>query len=371
MSFFDELSKIHHQLSVPSAIFMAMRGRVERLSGGYQNRIGSAFPNGDQSVLIFGPGGTGKTTCMSTIYNGLNLGSRGAFIESGGMATSIGLLEMIQDNSKSVTFLDEMDWDNKDHLSLFKQLANGRIYRQKSGSDVNFEFDGLVVASTNSITIPSGNKSEHLMATLDRFIVVKAEKANQDHNEILDKIISGDFSQEKEEIDWNLIQERMNSDWDAPVTLVESNLIKEVWAKKHKECLNSNQEHFRNMHRVKDCLLFVKRMTQSKDISKDKDLVKIFVDLVDDLVIVNRGNLIWMDRSQKEIFNIVKSSLVPLSPKDIMKIAEEKGYSVERRTMHRKLRVLVDQGFVFKYAHGKYWNKGDFVEKESDCLINI
>jgi len=372
MSFFNELAKVHYQLSVPSAILMSIRGRIERRSGQYQSRIGSAFPNGDQSVLLFGQGGTGKTTCMTNIFKGLKMESKANFIESGGMATSIGLMEMMQDNSKSVTFVDEMDWDNKDHLSLFKQVANGKIHRQRAGGGVEFGFDGLMIASTNSITIPTGSKAEHLLATLDRFIVVKTEKCDIDHDTILDTIIGGGTYEDSIEIEWDLINDRLNSNWDKPITLGESALIKELWSLKSRECVDSNREQFRNMHRTKDCLLFVKRMSQCDDICKDKELAQIFVNLVNDLVIVNKGNIVWMDRVQQQVFEMIKKSSVPLSPKDILSICDKRGCSIERRTLQRKLRVLVDEGFVFKYAHGKYGIRSGFVEEqENECLLNI
>ena len=370
MSFFEEVEKIHHQISLPCAILIAIKGRVERIGNKFANRIGSAFPNGDQSVLIFGPGGTGKTTCMNKIYNGLKLQNNASFIESGGMATSIGLLELFQENANCMAFIDEMDWDNKDHLQLFKQVSNGKIYRQKSGGDSSFNFNGMIVAATNSITIPRGSKSEHLMATLDRFIVVRAEKASLDYNEILDNIITG-VKQEEDSVDWNLIADRINSDWDSELTEGESSLIKRAWLEKQKECLDSTQENIRSMHRVKDCLLFVKRVSQSENVFNDDNLVKIFLKLVKDIVIVNKGNIAWMDFSERQIFTTVNTSIIPLSPKDILDICEERGIPINRRTLQRKLLKMVDQGFLFKYSHGKYWNKSDFNDEDSNCLIKM
>ena len=371
MDFFSELNKAHYQVSVPAAILMALRGRIERKSGDYSNRIGSVFPNGDQSVLLFGPGGTGKTTVMSKIYGGLGMESdQRVEFKTSGTGTSVGLEEMIRTNSKSVLFLDEMDWDNKEHLGLFKQLANGKVCRQKSGESVEFEFDGVVVASTNSITVPKGNKREHLMATLDRFIVVKTERCNIDHDEILDQIIAGE-SFDEDEINWDLIADRLNSDWDSPITNGESSMIKAAWKSKYEECLDPSREQFRNMHRLKDCLLFVKRMEQCPDVSKDKELMKVFADLVNDLVIVNKASLTYMDRAQRQVYSVVKNSAKALSPKEIMQICEEQGATVELRTLHRKLRSLVDDGFIYKSGYGEYSIKKIEQEERSSCRIKI
>ena len=69
--FVEELRKIHDQWTIPATIMMALRGRIERLSGvQLEHRIGGAYPNGDLSVLLVGSAGTGKTVGDASLARG-------------------------------------------------------------------------------------------------------------------------------------------------------------------------------------------------------------------------------------------------------------------------------------------------------------
>ena len=144
----QEMSKLHHQITVTAAILMGIRGRIE-FKLGIPNRIGSVFKDGNRGVLIVGKAGTAKTRCMEQIYNGLQLeklnreGKQvGKWFSSCGSSTAIGIYETFELYSDSIIFLDEFNLDTRANLDIIKQICNGEISRIKHGSIEPIEFTG-------------------------------------------------------------------------------------------------------------------------------------------------------------------------------------------------------------------------------------
>ncbi|MCK5617423.1 hypothetical protein KAR91_86975 [Candidatus Pacearchaeota archaeon] len=378
-----ELTKIHPQWELPAAIFLSLRGRFERKRVAkdelmLKNRIGKVFADGDVGVVMLGDRGTRKTTIMKTIFHGLGLDGADVvqdnepiahFVKSAGMATSIGLFEMLADHPDTIIFLDEMDWDNPGHFGIFKQISNGEIMRQKHGQTEPTKFKSLVVAATNSISMPSKkNDRQHLLAVLDRFYVLVARPVQTNVHDIIDDVIEFDFN--GQEVDWGYLRECLTRENFDPITEREKALVHAIWEEKERFILGGNRDQTRNVFKIIDTVLFFKRLLGVKDITEHEDIVAMVNQLVDAVIMFNPASVISLKDDLDELLysavadNDAGNGGVRMAR--ILEVCKEYGISVnesERRKIINRLDNLVMSSLLVRPSKGKYSVKKPFVKR--------
>jgi hypothetical protein len=237
--FIREVKKISHQYQIPSLILMAIRARIE-LGAGVENRIDQAFESGNKGVLLIGMAGSGKTRSMRAIYDGLNLGSInsngryvGHWASSVGGGSVVGIYQILETYNDSCIFLDELNLDTKAHCEVLKQISHGELRRPIHNKTEATPFHGLVISSCNGIKLPSNGQLPHLLATLDRFMVIRALPPKIKHEDYIDIILNG--KNQTKEVDWKIIQSSLLSDNYSDLNTKEKELIKILWKVKVKE----------------------------------------------------------------------------------------------------------------------------------------
>ena len=128
-----------------------------------------------------------------------------------------------------------LDWDNSNHYSVLKQIANGKLYRLKHGAIDPVEFGGLIVGATNDISIPRGGKLRHLAATLDRFRVVHVRPSKKPHDEMLQEVMRG---RQEIQIDFEFLSKCLRNPDCLPLTEGEEALIENIWRDRSAESLD-------------------------------------------------------------------------------------------------------------------------------------
>ncbi len=300
---------------------------------------------------------THNTRTLRAIYDGLGLDSLnndgqqiGKWYSSAGATTPIGLLEVLQLYNHSIIFLDELGLDSQSHIGILKQISNGEIVHQKYESTEPIPFNGMVIAASNGIRVPRGNNLEHLLALLDRFIVVKVKAPNISPNEYLNKVLNG----EKEEtVDWNIIKAALINNNEADLNENEKLLLKHLWEKKSAEILDKTRSQFRNANYARDILLFTKRILNADDISKSKEAIKFAYDLMCDTIIFNPINLLWLTPLEETIYStIAKKNETSLQ--EIITACDNAGLVHSIKHVHHTINVLISNMVIYRTKHGCY-----------------
>jgi hypothetical protein len=376
-----ELKKIHHQPTVAATVLMSIRARIE-FKYGLDNRIGKVFSDGSRGVLLVGKAGTAKTRCLRAIYDGLGLETVnsegrqvGKWISSAGASTSVGIYEVLQIYNDSIIFLDEMSLDTPNHVQILKQICNGHIVRPRHDNIEPIDFSGMLVCATNAIRLPRTNNLEHLLATLDRFYVVKARPPKIQPEEYMDNILGEGPKEEK--IDWAAIKQAMLRK-DAPdLNEKEKALLKHLWQKKTQEILDPTRAQWRNCWTAHDCFLFVKRFLGVKDMCEHKKVMKFAARMVNDSIIFNPVSVLWLKPLEEVIYNKV-SSKDEVSLQEIITECDQAGLAVSVRYIHDVLNRMIQSRVICRSRHGSYSTKrikdtGQQAEavKKADAFANI
>lgn len=357
MRLLNELLKIHSQNTAPAAILLAIRARMEHKAN-ISNRIGKMFPNGNRGVLFIGKAGTGKSSFMKRMFDGLNLGITnsegnpiGKWIPSTGGSTGVGIYEVLEIYNDSIIFADELSLDTEKHVHVIKQIANGELVRPRHGNVEPIPFSGVLVGATNAIKLPKNNRElEHVLATLDRFIVVKTKTIARNPEEVMDTVLT---DKESEQIDWNLIAEALVSSNNDDLNQNEKTLIKEVWNEKSREILDTTRAQWRNSQTVIDIFLFCKRFFSIKDLTKNDEILKFAQDMIDDCVLFNPVNILWLTPLEQTIYDFVRSKEVATTSQIISSVANA-GLSVTRMTISRTMNRMQENHLIMRRSHGKY-----------------
>ncbi len=188
----EELKNVHNgQPTAVAAILMAIRTRMEKKSG-VKNALGKVF-NGNRGVMFVGRAGVGKTRLMKKIWNGLALWSiasdgraLGVWLPSTGGGSGVGIYQLLEEFNDSIIFADELSLDTSMHVHVLKQVAHGELCRPRHQHIGVTPFTGLLVGATNAIKLPGGTKMEHLVATLDRFMVIQSKSCGKGPEDIFE-----------------------------------------------------------------------------------------------------------------------------------------------------------------------------------------
>lgn len=348
----NEVKKIHPQYTIPACILMAIRAKIE-FSTSIINRIGKTYPDGNRGVLIIGKSGTGKTRCLKSIFEGLQLetGQVGKFISSAGASTGVGICETLEVYNNSIIGIDELSLDTPAHLHVIKQVANGQIMRPRHKEIDPKPFTGLLLATANAIKIPKSPESlEHMLAVLDRFMLVKAKAPKISANNIMEFVLSGEDSPQ---INWTLIGKHVTNKNHYDLNDKEEIFLKEIWKEKTKEILDPTRGQWRNCWAAFDICLFVKRFLGSKDISND-DIAKEFIkDMINDCIVFNPVNILWLKPIHELIYEKVLSA-VEISIKDIILECENFGLQCSRQYIHRVLDNMIQNRILCRSRRGMY-----------------
>jgi len=356
MQILHELKKIHHQITVPAAILMALKAKIE-YKRNIENRIGKVFEDGNKGVLIIGKAGTSKTRSMKKIFEGLGLDTInkhgkqiGKWFDSAGASTAIGIYETLEIYNDSIVFLDEFSMDTPAHLHILKQVANGKIMRQKHGSIEEYPFSGLLVCATNAINLPGCNNLEHLLAVLDRFYVVRAKSPQIAPNDYLDIVLSDTSS---DNVDWNIIKNALVKDNRSALNEKEQALLRRMWEKKTREILDPLRAQYRNCWTAHDIMLFVKRFLDIEDITKSKEAIILISNMINDIVLFNPVGILWLRPLEETIYTTI-SSKETVTLQEIISSCETSGLSISVRHIHNVLNKLINNRIIFRSKHGCY-----------------
>lgn len=355
-----EIYKMHVQGTVGGALILALRGRIER-NKGVENRIGGDFEH-EKSLLIFGKGGTGKTKTLKKIFKGLGLNTLNdegspvaVYHESAGCSTVVGIASMLETWGNVIHVFDEMSFNTSGHIHLMKQIANGVISRQRHKNTEPFPFDGLIIGATNGITPPKPAEMEDFLATLDRFWIVEARPAELGPAEYFDAVLSYRRQKETEHVNWDVIAEAMDNDCFANLTPTETKFAQKLWQDKSREILDGGERaQFRNVGAVLDIVTFVKRITNSKDVTKDDELKSFCKAMIRDLLHFNPAPLFALSSAQRAVYNIVLKRECRATLQDIAngcKTIHGAG------NVHRIINQLMNLGLIYRTAHGRYSNR--------------
>ncbi len=376
-----ELKKIHPQWELAAAIFLSLRGRLERKlveSGDleFDNRIGKAFPDGDISIIMLGDRGTRKTTLMKSIFNGLGLNGTSDndepmshFVKSANAATSVGLFELFEDHPDKVLFIDEIDLDSSGHFGIFKQISNGEIFRQKHGGIDPVPFKSLVISATNSISMPKKRSDrQHLLAVLDRFYVMLAKPVETNVHNIIDNVIDGNFANQK--VNWKYLTECLTRSNFNKIVENEKALVHAIWEEKEKYVLGSGRDQTRNIFKIVDTVLFFKRILGVEDVTQHKDIAAMIVKLIDAIILINPASIISLkDDLDELLYNAVSNNDdengVRMS--QILDTCSEHGMSInesQRRKIINRLDNLVMSSILTRPSKGRYSTKKIMIPKK-------
>ncbi|MHA2340773.1 MAG: hypothetical protein ACXADW_02800 [Candidatus Hodarchaeales archaeon] len=252
----EEIEKVNGvQPTTVAAMLLAIRARME-FKTTIDNKIGKAFPNGNRGVLFIGKAGVGKTRFMTKLFDGFGLNSVnkeghviGKWLPSTGGSTGVGMYEVLETYNDSIIFADELSLDTEKHVHVIKQIANGMLCRPKSGSIESIPFDGLLIGAANSVRLPGNNRDlEHLLATLDRFMVVKVQTAGRSPSETMRMVLSG---KKEPEADWDTLAKALARKGAENLSPGELDTLRKIWDAKALEILDPTRAQFRNCF-VKD-----------------------------------------------------------------------------------------------------------------------
>ena len=358
-----ELEKIHEvQPTIPASILLAIRARME-FKAGYDNRIGKTFPHGNKGVLLVGKAGSGKTKCLSTIFNGLDLekvnkqGHQvGKWLHSTGGSTGIGIYEVLESYYDSIIFADELSLDTEKHVHVIKQIANGELVRPRHGEIDPTPFTGLLIGATNAIKLPSSTMHlEHLLAALDRFMVVRVNAINKSPESVMDEVLK---DKKTKEINWELIARALTQKNKQNLNKNEETLIRSLWKQKSKEILDNTRPQWRNTHTIIDIFLFCKRFFNLDDVTKNDIIIRFIEDMIRDCILFNPVSILHLSPLEQIIYDTI-STRDMAATSEILQSVHNSGMSVSRMTINRTMNKMQENNLIVKRSHGKYSTKND------------
>lgn len=362
---------------------MSIRARFE-FKNNIPNRIGRTFENGNRGVLLVGQGGVGKTMTLRRIFEGLNLNRRnregkqlGAWIASSGASTPLGIYDDLKLYQDSIIFIDEFAMDSIKHLHILKQICSGKMTRRTALQEDSFPFSGLIIGSTNGIKMP--NKIEeinHLLATLDRYWVVKVRAPELSPEEYIVKSMDQNDCDKENfvEIDWGVIKSHLYN-MDAQVLSdKEKSLTIALWQEKAREILDVTKAQWRNSRAAIDVVLFIKRFLQIKDITKDDEAIEIIKEIMGDAIIFNPAGVMFLPVKQeivyRLIYNIAGQGKQATFQDIINKLRECGMLGTSTRNAHRILEDLIERNVIVRSQHGYYSTRRNilpqFVDSEEE-----
>ncbi len=349
-----EITKIHpQQPTTIAAILLAMRARMEHKKG-VKNRIGKTFPNGNRGVLFVGKAGVGKTRFMTKIFNGLSLGNVGKWLPSTGGSTGVGIYEVLEIYNNHIIFADELSLDTPKHVHVIKQIANGELVRPRHGNIESTPFYGLLIGATNAIKLPGGTRElEHLLATLDRFMVVKTKTAHRTASETLEMVLSDENDPEP---DWTMIAKALTRNSSEDLNTKEHDALRKIWTEKCREILDPTRAQFRNAHAIVDIFLFCKRIFGVKDLTQDKAVMEFIQNMVNDCILFNPVGLLWLSPLEQVIYDTVHNKET-VATSEIIVAVTKAGVMVSRMTVMRTIGRMIENNLIVRLSHGKYSTK--------------
>jgi len=359
----NQIAKLHpRQYTLPASIFMAIRARLE-FKAGFNNRIGRVYPHGNRHVLIVGKAGTGKTRLLRAIYEGLGLdgvnaqGQQvGKWVSSAGASTGVGIFETLEVYNDSIIFIDEISMDTTAHLHVLKQISNGEIMRPRHENINPTPFTGLVLTATNAITLSrnQGNALEHLLSVLDRFTVVKACGSLMNPIETMDTVLrDSQIGQANINCDWTAISIALTRKTEVDLNKDEETILQKTWSEKSKEILDNTRPQFRNSWTALDIFLFVKRFLGINDITKSLEAIKLAQDMVNDCIIFNPINILWLNPLEEVIYEEIARKSVA-SIQEIMTICERSGQLISHVSIYKILNRMIINRVICRSDRGKY-----------------
>ncbi len=354
-----ELNKVHVQTSMVAAMLLAIRARMEHKAG-HKNRIGKGFPNGNRGILFVGKAGVGKTRVMSRLFEGLNLGSTneegnvvGTWLPSTGGSSGVGMYEVLEMYNNSIIFADELSLDTEMHVHVLKQIANGELCRPRHGSIDTIPFQGLLIGATNAVKLPPDNRLEHLLATLDRFMVVQAKTEHRTPLETLDMVLD---DEESPVPNWDMIISGLTRNKLYDLNAKEKSQLKIIWKNKSREIIGSQRDQFRNSQAAIDIMLFTKRFFGVNDLTTDKVALDFATQMIDDCILFNPIGILWLNPLQQVIYDKVKS-LESVTTAQILTSVSKSGISVSRQSVAKALNKMIENCLLLRIDKGKYSTK--------------
>jgi len=349
-----EINKICDQKSLPLAVMMAIKARMEHKAGLF-NRIGRVFPDGNRHVLLLGRAGSGKTQLLKSIYEGLGLGSENKYgqkvarwISSAGASTGIGIYETLECYNNSIIFIDEFSLETKQHIHVLKQIGNGEIIKPKHRNIEPVQFNGLVLAATNGINIPNKpNQLEHICAVLDRFVVVKA-KNSSDKEDLIGQILEPSSAK----CNWQIIKESLCKENYSSLSPDEILLLKSKWEIKSEHIIDKESSQFRNAWLAHDIFLFVKRFFGVENLNTDKGAQTLINEMFDDLIVFNNINVMQMSSFEQIIYNTLSKS--EMTFKELANTCEKTGQMPNFGHLRKTLDKMVLNKIICYLGNNKY-----------------
>lgn len=323
----DEAKKLNNYYFAMS-IFRAIHRKIHGLS------------TKSRGVLAISGAGHGKSSTMQEIFDGLEIQkySSGFYVPSG-MGTGIGLLQVLRDHPDHIIFIDELLADTTAHQNALKQIISGSISYIKYNS-VNIEpFNSAVIAATNGIKL--GKNSEHVIAMLDRFSIIKMDDLVSPEKCFDDMITS------KPSIDWKKIRHNLCSKISG-VKLIpeEKDLIKLYWLEKASESLDQEKVLRRQCADYIDWFLFCKQI----NIINYMDIAR---DLGNNTVVCNPIYCIKLSPVEKIIYKTIKNNGKVLRSVIVNKCQQE-GLSQCNKVIDKSLDALVVNRIINRSNIGEY-----------------
>ncbi len=355
----EEFKKLHYQQTFPGAIFLGIRQKIE-YKANVKERIGAVFKDGQRGILAVSKAGCGKTTTMKKIFNGLGLDGInkdnqkiGKWISSTGSSTGVGIFEILETYNDSIIMMDELSLDSSLHLHLIKQIANKEILRPKSKSIEGTPFSSLVIGAANCIKLPrSSTLLEHLLAVLDRFIILKVRTPDVSNNKMI-RIALGKETFSRGPVNWDYIISCLTRKSTEILNKDEEELLEDIWQEKIKEILDITRPQFRNAFLAKDIFLFIKRVFGTENITKDKELSDFAKEMINDCIIFNPVNILHLEPVEEVIYNTIKSKNIA-STNEILTACEKSGITLTRQVIHRYLDKMLNSRVITRTSKGKY-----------------